>query len=371
MGATPAKQDAAGHINVLLTSVGRRAYLVDYFRQALGSRGLVIATNSSPDVTGMLAADLAYVVPRAEKSEFIDSLLHICANHSVRIMASLHDWEAPYISAHRARFIEIGTIPVVSDPSLTEICLDKWQTYEFLSKLGWHTPASFIRLQEAIDAIQAGHLQFPVIMKPRCGQGSIAIEIVHDLSELQQQHALLLKKLSRMQSNGLAVRDGNQSLLIQEYIDGKQYDLEIVNDFDSKTAGVLSKIKLSSRSGECELAETVDSPHLTELGTLIGTTLKHMGVLDVDVIERDGIYYILEFNPRFGGCYPFSHIAGANLPAAYVAWAQGLPPDPSWLRVQPGIRSFKNFQMIRDQRALEAKGIITGQHPQSAATFKC
>jgi carbamoyl-phosphate synthase large subunit len=76
----------------------------------------------------------------------------------------------------------------------------------------------------------------------------------------------------------------------------------------------------------------------------------HLGVLDVDVIEQDGILYVLEFNPRFGGCYPFSHMAGANLPAAYVAWALGMQPDPSWLRVRAGVKCFKDFMLVVDPR---------------------
>jgi carbamoyl-phosphate synthase large subunit len=337
-------------ISVMLTSVGRRAYLVKYFKEVVGDRGKVIATNSNPDATGMLAADIACVVPRADDPSFIPSLLDICRKYSVKLLMSLHDWEAPFITAQREKFREVGTMPVVSDPRVTEICLDKWATYNYVTKMGWSTPLSFVSLNAAKEGLEAGLLQFPLILKPRCGQGSIAIEVANNYYELEAQYKLLVAKVVRMESNGLIQQNEDEPLIIQQYLSGVDYDLEVVNDLQGRYVSVLSKKKFSSRAGECEFAETLEEPRLTELGGQIGSKLGHLGVLDVDIIEQDGILYVLEFNPRFGGCYPFSHMAGANLPAAYVAWAMGRNPDPSWLRVKPGVKSFKDFALVIDQR---------------------
>ena len=335
-------------INVMLTSVGRRAYLVNYFKEAIGGRGKVIATNSHPDATGMIAADIACVVPRADDPEFIESLLDICRRYSVRLLMSLHDWEAPFIAARLESFREIGTIPVVSSPRVTELCLDKWATFEYVRQMGWSAPISFISVEAAKEALEAGLMRFPVILKPRRGQGSVGIEVARDRYELEAHHRLLLAKVARMESNGIMAEA--EPLIIQQYLSGEGYDLEVVNDLDGRYVSVLAKKKLSSRAGECELAQTVEEQRLTDLGSDIGSRMGHLGVLDVDVIAQDGILYVLEFNPRFGGCYPFSHMAGANLPAAYVAWAIGREPDPSWLRVRPGVKSFKGFALVVDRR---------------------
>ena len=338
-----------GAINVMLTSVGRRAYLVNYFKEAIGERGKVVVTNSQPDATGMLAADVACVVPRANEEGFIESLLDICSRYHVKLLMSLHDWEAPFIAARRECFKEVGTTAVVSDPRVTEICLDKWATFEFVRQMGWSTPVSFISLEGAKEGLKAGLLQFPLLLKPRRGQGSIGIEIAYDLDELEAQYKILVAKAARMESNGILLED-SEPLIIQEYLRGIEYDLEVVNDLEGRYVSLLAKKKLSSRAGECELAETVEEQRLTALGSQIGTRMGQLGVLDVDVIDQDGILYVLEFNPRFGGCYPFSHMAGANLPAAYVAWALRVEPDPSWLRVKPGVRSFKDFKLVIDHR---------------------
>ena len=66
-----------------------------------------------------------------------------------------------------------------------------------------------------------------------------------------------------------------------------------------------------------------------EIGATIGKALGHIGNLDCDVLERDGEYYVLELNPRFGGGYPFSQEAGVNIPKAIVAWVKGEDVDDS------------------------------------------
>lgn len=49
----------------------------------------------------------------------------------------------------------------------------------------------------------------------------------------------------------------------------------------------------------------------------------------------------------FTGDYPFHHIAGANIPAALLAWAKGQEPDASWLQAEIGVRGFKDLVPAR------------------------
>ena len=41
---------------------------------------------------------------------------------------------------------------------------------------------------------------------------------------------------------------------------------------------------------------------------------------------------MLELNPRFGGCFPFSYDAGVNLPLAIIKWLRGEEVDASLLQ---------------------------------------
>lgn len=44
-----------------------------------------------------------------------------------------------------------------------------------------------------------------------------------------------------------------------------------------------------------------------------------VGLVDVDIIAgSSGELFVIDVNPRFGGGYPFNHIAGANVPRMYL-----------------------------------------------------
>jgi carbamoyl-phosphate synthase large subunit len=142
-------------------------------------------------------------------------------------------------------------------------------------------------------------------------------------------------------------RPDESGLIVQERIFGEEYGLDVVHDLKGRFAACFVKRKLGMRAGETDAAETVDSPELVAFGRLIGERLGHIGVLDVDVMVDSSGPCLLEMNPRFGGHYPFSHEAGANIPAALIAWADGLVPDPSWLKVRSGVRCCKDISMLR------------------------
>ena len=158
-------------------------------------------------------------------------------------------------------------------------------------------------------------------MKPRWGSGSIGLEFVDDFEELEMVYKLDRKKVMKSILATASVDDN--FLLIQEVIKGPEYGLDIANDLNGVYRGVSVKQKLAMRSGETDKAITVDNATIRDIGATIGKTLKHIGNLDCDILERDGEYYVLELNPRFGGGYPFSQEAGVNMPKAIVAWAQG------------------------------------------------
>ena len=83
-----------------------------------------------------------------------------------------------------------------------------------------------------------------------------------------------------------------------------------------------------------------------EHGRALRRALGPVGVADCDVFVGAEGPTVLELNPRFGNAYPFAHVAGADLPAAVVAWARGDLPEPGWLRAEPGVTAARYSRLM-------------------------
>jgi carbamoyl-phosphate synthase large subunit len=338
-----------GAINTLLTSAGRRNYLVEYFQEALRGQGKVFAADAKSSAPALQEADGIFLVPPIGHKHYLDALLEFCQQEEIALLIPLNDLELPHLAAARARFAEVGTTVVVSAPEVIGRCFDKWETYRFLRAEGVLTPQTYLSLQDAQEALAQGTLSFPLVLKPRWGSASIGIEFPQDEDELELSYALSQRRLARTALSGIG--DPDQALLIQEFVVGDEYGLDIVNDLAGSYVTTFVKQKLGMRAGETDSAVTVAHEPLRALGETLGRSLGHLGNLDCDVFLNEAGAWVLELNPRFGGGYPFSHVAGANLPAALIAWARGEAPDPRWLRPEVGVISskFSRLMLIRQR----------------------
>ena len=320
-------------MNILLTSAGRRGYLVRYFKEAIGRDGEIHAANSHSLSTAFAYADKHVVSPLIREASYIPFLLDYCLNHKIKAVIPLYDPDLSVLAANKKSFETIGTTVIVSDPNIVEICHDKWKTYQFLNDNGFDAPKTYISIDQARDDIQRKALDYPLVVKPRFGMGSIGLFIAENDAEL----GIFVEKLSRY---------SNEGVVIQEKLTGQEYGLDVINDLKGDYRNTICKIKYSMRAGETDSAETVNHEALKMLGRRLSQRLRHIANLDVDVFVSDQKKYILEMNPRFGGGYPFSHMAGVNLPKAIVSWLKSETSDVELLIEKNGVRSQKDIEML-------------------------
>lgn len=290
-------------MNVMLTSVGRRAYLVKYFKEALKGDGKVYVSNSDDKSIAFKYADEKVISPLIYDEAYIPFLLGYCKKNFIDLLIPLFDIDLLVLAKHKKQFEKIGTKIIVSDLKIVEACNDKWKTYNFLKNNGFHTPKTFIDINDVISKISIGKLQFPIIVKPRYGCGSISVAIAYDEDDLYY----LTKRLNRDIMNSYLKYESavtENKLLYQEYLQGQEYGADIINDLKGKTRSVIIRKKIAMRSGETDIAQIVDEQNIKSTLEKLGKITKHIANMDCDIFMVRGIPYILEMNARFGGWIP-------------------------------------------------------------------
>lgn len=333
-------------VNILFTSAGRRTYIIHYFQQALKGRGKVFASNSIYTYT-LGQADGHTLTPEIYNPDYIPFLLQYCKANSITAIIPLFDIDLPILAKHRTLFEQEGITLVVSDYPVAQTCNDKWATYQLLQQAGLNQPPTFLSLADATKAIDTGSVAFPLIVKPRWGMGSIGIYTTRNREELNVLYAKLRNDIWDTALRFESAADKEASIIIQQQIKGQEYGIEILNDLQGHYAATFAKKKIAMRSGETDVAETVDPTPFLPIAQTLSSHLRHRAMLDVDCfVSPSGDITVLEMNCRFGGQYPFTHNAGVNVPLQLVRWLQGLPTDPALLTQRCGVRSCKDINPV-------------------------
>ncbi len=333
-------------MNVLLTSVGRRSYLVHYFQEALKGHGVVVATNSHTDAPGMYAADHAEVVPPSYSPDYVDTILDICKRYDIRLLCACHDLDVFMLAKKQSLFQQAGIVTMLPSSTLASICLDKYECGNLLTKEGFRVPWTSTSQELAKKALSENKIRFPLIVKARYGFGSLSLHKCNKLPELElafqqaenDQRETIIGNFNDIEPENLVI--------IQESIEGPEQCISIVNDLKGNYAGHFITEIHSMRAGESDIATTLSPDTLGSLPQQLSKLIKHVGICGVDILSNNGAPTIIDINPRFSGEYPFPHLAGANVPATLCAWVEGNKPDPQWLHPTVGISGYKDINPL-------------------------
>lgn len=334
-------------MNILFTCAGRRNYLINYFKEALNGNGKVVAADMQLTAPALVDADIAVEVSSIYDENYSNEIEAIVSKYQIKAIISLNDLELPILIKSKIKFEKLGAKLIVSNENVIDITFDKWKTFQFFNANNIPTPQTYISYQDAIKALELNKIQFPLIVKPRWGSASIGIDVVEDSKELEMAYNLQFIRIRRTILANASNEDINHSILIQEKINGLEFGMDIVNDFDSNYIGTFVRQKMSMRSGETDKAISVIDVRFEEIGKKIANELKHIGNLDCDVFDANGKLYVLELNPRFGGGYPFSHESGVNTVAMYISWIEGNHDVKKFINYKEGVMFSKCDRLLK------------------------
>jgi carbamoyl-phosphate synthase large subunit len=294
--------------NVLISSAGRRVALIEIWRQALSSLGLpgeVLAADMSRCSAAFHAAKRAFLVPACTNEDFLSCVLEICERERVRVLVPTIDPELPVLAQAVDRFRSIGTTVHISSPATIEIGFDKHRTHEWLTFQGLPT----VR-QVTVADVLADRARFepPMILKPARGSGSVGVERVETLLDLER------------------ARGGNY--VLQSIAPGVEYTVDVLANRAGRCVCAVPRRRIEVRAGEVSKGVSERNEPVRALAREVVERLPGAyGGLNIQIFHDGltGAAHVIELNPRFGGGYPLAWQAGARFPCWFLEELLGLP----------------------------------------------
>ena len=282
--------------NILFCSAGRRAKLLKNFKETLSVDSLIVATDNQATAPALYFADKQYLVPRINEPGYIDVVLDICKKENIKAITTLIDPEIEILAKNRQRFLDNGVLPLCPSQETAHLCFDKYALFEHLSKNGIPTVLTYDSYNSLLEGLEKGDISFPVFIKPRTGSGSVGIHKIHNLDELKAY-----------------LDEGEHEYIIQEYMDCEDCDADVyIDTISHKPVAAFSKHKIETRIGGANKTISFKDLRLFDFIKKICNILEFNGPVDMDFWYRDGVYYLSEVNPRFGGAYLHAYGAGVN-----------------------------------------------------------
>lgn len=279
-------------VNILFTCVGRRVELLQAFIEAGQKLNIdlkIYGTDYSLTAPALQFCDERIQICRISDKDYIPNLLNICKSKEIDLVIPTIDTDLLILAQEKEKFLHINTKVLVSSVDKIKICRDKRDTAKFFIDCGLLTPVP-------VDDITNYLSGFPCFIKPLNGSSSINAYKVFNNEDLLRYVTMV------------------DDYIIQPYIGGIEYTVDILCDFEGNPISITPRKRLEVRNGEVVKTQICNDQKIIEESKAIINKFKPCGPITVQLIRErttDNDYYI-EINPRFGGGAPLSMKAGAN-----------------------------------------------------------
>ena len=219
-------------------------------------------------------------------------------------------------------------------PEGVDAARSKVRTRELSAELGLPSPRA--RRVRSLDELYAaaGYVGFPAVVKPEFGAAAMGTVRVDDLESLPSIYTLV-RSVARPEGHAI-FRAGND-LLLEEYLDGVEFDIDLVMHEGSC---MFSSVSQNWPTAEPSFQETGlhcpadhDKREVRRLVDLVVRTVQafglHRGVLHVEGKCTSRGPRIVEVNARLGGGRIWQYVRevwGVDLVEGLVGACLGLPP---------------------------------------------
>lgn len=280
-------------MNVLVTAIG--SFSADCVISSLKSLNCkVIGCDIYPAEwhAQSKACDDFFQAPFAAKEmEYIDFLLRMSRDNDVNFIFPLTDLEIDVLNKNRDSFADAGIILCMPSKYTLLIARDKYELYETFKNDSLIN--SITTYRSKVDIIS--NPSYPYIAKPRNGRSSEGLMRIFDDADLEKVA-------------------NKENYIIQEFIEGPVYTVDYVrNERTGSHFAVYREELLRTKNGAGTTVRVLNDEILNKAALYVGEKIKVNGCINMEFIKNQGLYYLIDINPRFSAGVAFTKVAGYNM----------------------------------------------------------
>lgn len=297
----------------LVTAIG--SFSADIVIKNLKNNGIrVIGCDIYPAewIADAKSTDSFYQVPYAtQELSYVSQMLSICDKETVDAIIVLTDVEADVWNRHREELKAHSITLCLSGEETMLLCRDKRKMSSFLLEKGLGNPIETVNLLDAdIEAVP-----YPAVVKPYNGRSSQGLHYVSSIEEMKS----------------LLTFCEAEEFVVQPFYKGSIITVDVVRQETTGECAVICRkelLRTGNGAGTSVLVFTNDT--LEAICREIAEALNINGCVNFEFIEgEDGIYRMLECNPRFSGGVEFSCLAGYDCVTNHIRCFTGEKIEPS------------------------------------------
>lgn len=238
-----------------------------------------------------------------DEEETFRMLLKYLISNRNDLVLGLSDKTSLLLSKYSDKLKELTALNIPKWDNFT-IAVDKFRTMKFCMENSIPCPFSIDAEDYNLEQIKTA-IQFPVIVKPKWGVGSVGVR------KFNRSEELIVNMKMHKQRFG--------PLLIQEFIPNEeQYTAEVFCDKNSNLKACVIILKsrffpVGGGSSSCNL--TVEKPEFIPVIQNFVNKLQWVGSANIDFIfdRRDNLPKIIEINPRVGAIVKVANVSGVDI----------------------------------------------------------
>ncbi len=265
---------------------------------------------------------------REDEEKSYEALLEVLKAEHYDVTIPMTDFSATMLSKHKDELKQY-TSPAVNDWEVFMGAGDKLNTMIACMDNGIPCPKT-LREANSVEEIIASGIEYPFIIKPRIGYGSIGFHRIDNEEDLRKHFDVSVEKFGGM--------------VVQEYIPqtGMQYKCEVFIDGNGevKSAHVFDKTRWYPIDGGSTCCSS--SVYRKDIAADCVKLLKVLGWRgygDIDLIEdpRDGVCKVMEINPRITASVKVCIRSGVDFARQIVEYETGRDVTP-FMEYKEGVR---------------------------------